>query len=47
METKNDLIDKIASFLEKQENWRALKACWIIDGHSEDLRQLLQKALEE
>lgn len=40
-------IDKIASFLEKEENWRALKSCWLVNGRSEDLRSLLRRAIDE
>ena len=40
-------IDKIAAFLEQEENWQALKECWWIDGRSDDLRRLLKKAMME
>ena len=43
----NELIDKIASFFETEENWKALKKCWLEDGRSEDLRSLLYKAIKE
>ena len=42
---QGDLVDKIASFLEQDENWEALKTCWLIDGRSDDLRNLLHVAL--
>ena len=42
-----DVVDKIASFFEKEENWNALKNCWLVDGYSEDLRKLLEKAIKE
>ena len=41
------LVDKIASFFEKPENWSALKNCMLINYKSEDLRALLCKALDE
>ena len=45
VEEHSELIDKIASFFEKEENWTALKNCWLEDDRSDDLRKLLQKAL--
>ena len=42
-----ELVDKIANFFEKEENWRALKNCWLENGRSDDLRRLLHKALKE
>lgn len=42
----SELVDKIASFFEDEENWRALKSCWLEDGRSEGLRKLLKKALK-
>ena len=41
------LVDKIASFFEIEENWNALKNCWLEDGWSEDLRKLLEKAIKD
>lgn len=41
-----DLIDKIASFFEREENWKALKVCWLENDRSDDLRKLLHKALK-
>ena len=43
----NELVDKIASFFEREENWRALKNCWLENDRSNDLRNLLRKALKE
>ena len=43
----NELVDKIASFFEREENWRALKNCWLENDRSNDLRNLLHKALKE
>ena len=43
----NELVDKIASFFEREENWRALKNCWLENDRSNDLRNLLYKALKE
>ena len=40
-------IDKIAAFLEQDENWKALKECWRIGGRSDDLRKLLKSAIME
>lgn len=40
------LVDKIASYLEQEENWGMLKHdCWLIDGKSDELRALLYKAI--
>ena len=44
---ENELVDKIANFFERKENWRALKDCWIENGMSNDLRNLLNKAIKE
>lgn len=41
------LVDKIASFFETEENWKALKNCWLENDRSDDLRRLLAKALKE
>ncbi len=41
-----EIINCIAEYLERPENWRRLKDCWIINGRSDDLRQLLKEALE-
>ena len=43
---ENDLVDDIARFFEKEENWKALKECWLENGKSDDLRILLHKALK-
>ena len=42
-----ELSEKIASFLEQDGNWEALKACCCIDGRSDDLRKLLHQGMEE
>lgn len=47
MEDIEMLVDKIASFLEQEENWTSLKSAWMLNGRSETLRNLLQKALNE
>lgn len=47
MKTNEELVDKIASFFEKEDNWHALKECWLENGRSNDLRRLLHKAYEE
>ena len=44
--SKDELVDKIASFFEKEENWSALKSCWLENDKSNELRKLLQKALQ-
>jgi hypothetical protein len=41
-----DVVDKIASFIEQEDNWRLLNDCWIVNDRSEDLRALLKRALE-
>ena len=38
-------IDKMSSFLEKEENWKILKNCWILNGKSLSLRKLLKDAI--
>ena len=45
-EMDDKLVDKIASFFETEENWRALKECWLENDRSDDLRKLLRKALK-
>lgn len=45
METNEELVDKIANFFEKEDNWSALKNCWLENGRSDDLRKLLHKAI--
>lgn len=47
METNEELVDKIASFFEKEDNWSALKNCWLENSRSDDLRKLLHKAIKE
>lgn len=43
---KDELVDKIASFFEEEENWKALKNCWLKNDKSDDLRRLLYEALK-
>lgn len=43
----DELTDKIASFFEVEENWTALKHCWLENDRSDDLRRLLYKAIKE
>jgi hypothetical protein len=45
--SEEDLVDDIARFFEKEENWNKLKNCCLEDGRSEDLRMLLYKAVKE
>lgn len=42
----SELVDKIASFFEVEENWRALHNCWLENGKSYCLRGLLHSALK-
>ena len=46
-DAKEESIDVILEYIEQKENWRRLKDCWIINGRSDDLRQLLKEALKE
>lgn len=42
------IVNKIASFFEQEDNWKQLiHDCWLIDGKSDDLRNMLYKALSE
>lgn len=41
-----DVVDKIATFLEDEEHWRALRCCWLENGQSDDLRKLLTAAMK-
>ena len=43
----NYLVDKIASFFEREENWSMLKGCWLENGKSNCFRKLLHEALKE
>lgn len=47
MEDIEMLVDKIASFLEREENWDALRCAYRINDRSEALRGLLREALKE
>ena len=47
METNEELVDKIVNFFEKEDNWSALKNCWLENSRSDDLRKLLYKAIKE
>ena len=43
-----DLVDKIAGYLEQEENWARLKhRCWLIGDRSDELRALLYEALKD
>lgn len=45
--TDEQIVDKIASYLEREENWLRLKhQCWMIDDRSDELRELLHEALK-
>ena len=46
MTDNKKLVDKIATFLEQEKNWQTLKDCWKLNGKSDDLRELLSKALK-
>ena len=41
------LVDKIASFIEREENWHVLVNAWIFNGRSETLGGLLREAIKE
>ena len=43
----NYLVDKIASFFEREQNWGSLKDCWLENDRSNDFRKLLNAALKE
>lgn len=43
----DELVDKIASFFETEENWIELKLACKINDRSEALRNLLREALKE
>ena len=43
----NYLVDKIASFFEREENWSMLKGCWLENDKSNCFRKLLHEALKE
>lgn len=45
-DTNSELVDKIASFFEVEENWRDLMGCWLEDGKPYGLRGLLHKAVK-
>lgn len=47
MEDVETLVDKIASFLEREENWIDLKYAWMVNDRSETLRNLLRESLKE
>lgn len=44
---ESDLVDKIASFFEEEENWIYLQGAWRVNQRSETLRSLLRDALKE
>jgi hypothetical protein len=46
MEDIEMLVDKIASFLERDENWIDLIGAWKVNDKSETLRRLLREALK-
>ena len=44
--SEEDLIDKIARYFEKDENWNYLKHdVWHISGRSDELRRMLRESL--
>lgn len=45
-ENNEELVNKIANYFEKDDNWRKLKECWMYNGRSEDFRRLLKEALK-
>ncbi len=44
-EAKESLFESVIAYLEKPENWRKLKDCYLINDRSDDLRKLLTEAL--
>ena len=42
---KNKLFNQIAEFFEQEQNWGAMKKCWLECGKSNDFRALLKKAI--
>jgi hypothetical protein len=43
---KEKLINSIVSYIEKEENWNRLKDCWLVNGKSEELRRLIEEAVD-
>ena len=41
------IVDKIATYFEKRENWNRLKDAWLENDKSYDLRILLRESLSE
>lgn len=45
--SNEELVDKIASFFEKENNWKVLmRNCWLENGRSDDLRSMLREAMK-
>lgn len=43
---EEDIIEQIASYFERTENWSKLKNSWLENGRAIEFRQLLKRALE-
>lgn len=41
----DELVDTLSCFFEKEENWHAMKECWLMNGKSEEFRVLMRYAL--
>ena len=44
-QSDEELIDKIATYFEKEDNWTKLKCTWNICGKSVQLRDMLRDAI--
>ena len=42
---KNKLFNRISEFFEQEQNWKAMKKCWLECGKSDDFRALLKKSM--
>lgn len=47
-QSEEELIDKIATYFEKEENWDELKhGVWLACGRSHELRRMLRESLRD
>lgn len=46
-EFNNKMVDKIATYLEQEENWSRMKDACLEYGVSYDLRRLLREAINQ
>lgn len=42
----NYIVNKVAEFFEEEDNWRRLKGCCLVNGRSNELRELLALAIK-